>query len=143
MNYDKQREFSLGHSHYLYYEEDGGVAFREHGTGNLIRYLDETSLEYELAHKLRMSHVRPEATDRTYILLATEKGLTPVGKLVDALQAFVVAEDEWRETKGGMPEGTFDDALSDAYNKAKAALEQFTMYTDNIAMSEPQSRSEG
>jgi hypothetical protein len=46
--------------------------------------------------------------------------------LVDALKkaglAFVKAEDEWREQKGGMPEGSFDDPLADAYAQMRAAL---------------------
>ena len=61
----------------------------------------------------RLAALRPE---KTYILLATEKGLTPIGKLVDALQACAMGE-------------------LDARDKAEEALRQFTMYTDNIAMS--------
>lgn len=53
MNYDKSRELSLSDLHYLYFEVDGGIAFRCHGTGNLVRYLDESTLEYDLAAKLR------------------------------------------------------------------------------------------
>ena len=68
----------------------------------------------------------------TYILLATEKGLTTVGKLVDALQAFVVAEEAFLAS---VKPGVIDDHLTDAYKKAKAALEQFSMYTDNISVS--------
>jgi hypothetical protein len=45
--------------------------------------------------------------------------------MLKALRAFVKAEDEWRKQKGGMPEGFFDDALSDAYKLAKEALPEF------------------
>lgn len=74
----------------------------------------------EIAYRIRAraSLVAPEEK-ASYILLATEKGLTPVGKLVDALQAII------RQEEG-------------AFEKAEAALDQFSVYTDNMAVSQPQ-----
>ena len=77
----------------------------------------------------------PRPEEKTYILLATEKGLTPIGKLVDALTTFVKAEESF---VASVKPGVIDDHLSEAYYKASAALKQFSMYTDNIAVSQPE-----
>lgn len=39
-----------------------------------------------------------------------------------ALLEFVKAENDWQKTKRGMPDGTFDDPLSDAYRLAMDTL---------------------
>ena len=53
-------------------------------------------------------------------------------EIADALRLFVKAEDEWQRTKSGMPKGTFDDPLSDAYRAAVKALEGVPTYEQQL-----------
>ena len=112
--------------------DQGGTISRVHENDAILRLADKIRADE------RERCARPE--EKTYILLATEKGLTPIGKLVDALTTFVKAEESF---VASVKPGVIDDHLSEAYYKASAALKQFSMYTDNIAVSQPEPQPNG
>lgn len=73
---------------------------------------------------------RPEARRITRSSCACEvddddafiRWCAPHAALRTALETFVKAEGDWLAQKSGMPPGTFDDPLSDAYKQAQEAL---------------------
>lgn len=55
---------------------------------------------------------------------------------IDALRAFVKAEGEWQIEKRGMPPGTFDDPLGDAYAQAVSVLADYGLAQASAKVSE-------